>query len=73
MLSKASVKWNEGAIVPVRLSPEPTTPKDSQAIAFEQIGYVIREVLDSVHYGLSESKISSVEFDWIKYIHCLLV
>ena len=44
---------------------------------WERIGYVIRQLLDSVHYALSESKITAVclsqkshlyiEFDWIVY------
>ena len=76
VLSKASAKWNEGGVVPLGLTPEPTNPKDSKAIAFEclvsdkweRIGYVVKEALDSVHCALSESKILSVQFDWIKYI-----
>ena len=76
VLSKASAKWSEGCVVPVRLTPEPTNPKDSKAIAFEclvsdkweRIGYVVKEALDSVHCALSESQILSVQFDWIKYI-----
>ena len=76
VLSKASVQLNEGSVVPVRLAPEPNNPKDCKAIAFEcciddrwqRTDYIVREVLDSVHCALSESKITSVEFDWIKYI-----
>ena len=76
VLSKASATWNDGCAVRVRLTPEPTNPKNSKAIAFEclvddrreRIGYVVREVYDSVHAALTESKIVSLQFDWIKYI-----
>ena len=58
------------------LRPEPTNPKDSQAIAFvclidgkwEKIGYVVREALSDVHAAMKNRKVLSVKYDWIKFI-----
>lgn len=63
--------------VPVRLTPEPNNPYDSQAIAFEcqlkdkkwrRIGYVVREALEEMHRALNNGDILSVRFGWIKFI-----
>ena len=65
----------EGKCVPVRVVPEPTNPYDSRAINFQCmlnnqwkiIGYVIKELCDAVHAALSEDKVVSTEFAWVKY------
>lgn len=66
-----------GEDVPVRLTPEPNNPYDSEAIAFEchlkdkkwrRIGYVVREALQETHKALNNGDILSVRFGWIKFI-----
>ena len=62
--------------VPVKITPEPTNQYDAKAICFKcfvdgewhRIGYVVREALDHVHDALSEKKIISVKFSWVKYL-----
>lgn len=64
-----------GEDVPVRLTPEPNNPRDSQAIAFEcqlkdkkwRIGYVVREALEETHKALNNRDILNFRFGWIKY------
>ena len=61
--------------MPVKVVPEPSNPYDSRAISFQcqlqqkwhTIGYVVREVCDSVHDALSSNSIVSVQFAWVKY------
>ena len=63
-------------VVPVVIEPEPSNPYDSEAICFKcffndkwhRIGYVVREALIHVHKALSEKKILSLKFAWIKYL-----
>ena len=67
---------DEGLVVPVELSPEPTNPVSSRAIAFRCkingkpviIGYVVSEILNEVHHAIENSEIVGVRFSWIKYI-----
>ena len=66
----------QGHNIEVCLKPEPTNPVDARAIAFsceldgkwERIGYVVREALEAVHDAVSNNRILSVKFDWVKYI-----
>ena len=66
---------NDGETVPVKLSPEPTNPFDSRAIAFQcqirgkwiSIGYVVKEVCESVLSALASDCIISTEFAWVKF------
>ena len=75
-LWKSKQLLKSGQHVPVELRPEPTNPKDSQAIAFvclidgkwEKIGYVVREALSDVHAAIKKRKVLSVKYDWIKFI-----
>lgn len=61
--------------VPVKLVPEPNNPYDKAAVAFvctiegtqHQIGYVVRECLDSVHDALNNNLVKSTKFSWCKY------
>ena len=56
----------------MKLSPEPTNPFDSCAIAFQcqicgkwiSIGYVVKEVCESVLSALASDSIISTEFAW---------
>ena len=66
-----------GMDVPVKIAPEPDNPKDSRAIAicyvdgtWNQIGYLVREVLEEVHKAIEHNKIHVlfVKFAWISYI-----
>ena len=65
----------QGENVEVKLVPEPDNPYDSKAIAFHckvdgnwcLIGYVVREVLDTVHQAIKEKKIIYSKFAWVKY------
>lgn len=76
VLAESAKKLKKGEPMDVRLRLEPTNPKDSRAIAFdckqgekwEPIGYVIKEVLDDVHYAIANKLIICVKFDWIRYI-----
>ena len=75
-LSKAAELIKKGHDVPIKLSKEPDNIYDSQAIAFQcqleghwvRIGYIVREALPSVHKALTEKKIITVRFDWVKYL-----
>lgn len=74
-LKEVNSQLMEGKYVPVRLVPEPDNPYDSRAINFQCelnkkwkiIGYVVKELCDAVHEALSENKIVSTEFAWVKY------
>ena len=60
----------------VRIRAEPMNPFDSNAIAvecfvnsnWEHVGYLVREVLDSVHQVLQDNAPVSVELEWVKFI-----
>ena len=62
--------------VPVRLSPEPDNPYDTQAIAFQcfidgtwhRVGYVVQEALQEVHDAMRNDKIKEVSCAWVKYL-----
>ena len=77
-LCAASASLKEGSDVPVRLRPEPDTPVDANAIAFDchmdndwkRIGYVVRDVLMEVHDAITKQKIISVKIAWIKFYLC---
>ena len=64
----------EGKSVPIKLVPEPTNPFDSRAISFQcqlngkwkVIGYVVKELCDSVHDALSNQSITCTKFAWVK-------
>ena len=66
----------QGHNVPILLTPEPTNPVDSKAIAFTckvngngcRIGYVVSEILQEVHQALSALEVVKVKFAWVKYI-----
>ena len=76
VLAEASYKIQKGETVEVRLRPEPSNPKDSRAIAFEckinanweRIGYVVRDALNAVHNAIQTDSITSVKFEWIRFI-----
>ena len=65
----------EGKEVPVKLASEPNNPYDSRAISFQceldkkwhVIGYVIKELCESVHEAITCGKIVSTKFAWVKY------
>ena len=76
-LREANSLLQSGEDVPVRLTPEPNNPHDSQAIAFEcqlkdkrwrRIGYVVHEALEETHKALNNGDILNVRFGWIKYV-----
>ena len=63
--------------MPVRVTPEPDNPFDSNAIKFECqiedqwriIGYVVRDALDAVHSAIKKKcEIKDTKFEWVKYI-----
>ena len=64
-----------GTVVPVKLEKEPLNPVDTKAIEFvtnvngfwEQIGYVVQEILDEMHKAMDENLILNVQFDCVKY------
>ena len=66
---------NEGKTVPVKLVPEPTNPYDSRAICIQCeidgkwkiVGYVVKEICDSIHQALDSNSVTSTKFAWIKY------
>lgn len=66
----------QGHNVPILLTPEPTNPVDSKAIAFTckvngkwcRLGYVVSEILQEVHQALSALEVVKVKFAWVKYI-----
>lgn len=74
-LEKAVSLIQQGENVAVKLVPEPDNLYDSKAIAFHckvdgswcLIGYVVREVLDTVHQAIKEKKIIYSKFVWVKY------
>ncbi len=76
VLAKSNRRLRNGENVPVRLTPEPSNPVNSKAIAFEceidghweRIGYVVNEVLEEVHIAINNEKIEGVRFKWIKFI-----
>ena len=59
----------------MKLVPEPTNPFNSRAISFQchidnswkTIGYVAKEVCDSVHAALESNSVVSIKFAWAKY------
>ena len=75
-LWKSKQLLKSGQQVPVELLPEPSNPKDSQAIAFvclidgkwEKIGHVVQEALSDVHVAIKKRIVLSVKYDWIKFI-----
>lgn len=76
ILKSVAQKRNSGETVDVKLKCEPNNPFDAKAIAFfcninekwYRIGYVVREALDAVHDALSNDKIESTTFNWVKYV-----
>ncbi len=62
--------------MPVSIVHEPSSPRDSRALAFvctsenqkHTIAYVIREVLNEVHLAISSGNIVAVKVAWIRYI-----
>lgn len=74
-LEKVSQLFLEGKQVPVKPEPEPNNPFDSRAVAFQcqlgkkwcTIGYVIKELCDSVHDAISSDSIICSKFAWVKY------
>ena len=66
---------NEGKNVPVKLVPEPTNPYDSHAISIQCetggnwkiVGYVVKEICDSIHQALDSNSVMSTKVAWIKY------
>ena len=75
VLCVACELMKKGETVPVKLVPEPTNPVDSRAIAFQcqthgkwnVIGYVVKEVCESLHDALVSDSITSTEFAWVKF------
>ena len=75
-LCRASRLLNKSEHVPVNIIPEPDNPYDSKAIAFKcfvggawnRIGYIVKEALESVHSARDQRSIAAVEFSWIKYL-----
>ena len=67
---------DQGHDVPIVLTPEPTNPVNSRAIAFtcmvngkwHRVGYVVNEILDEVHQALSRGEVVKVNFAWVEYI-----
>ena len=65
----------EGKNVPVKLVPEPTNPYDSHAISIQCevggnwkiVGYLVKEICDSIHEALDSNSVTSVKFAWIRY------
>ena len=76
VLAEAALKKRNGENVEVRIHPEPQNPYDARAIAFEcligtkweRVGYMVSEVLDSVHQVLQDNALVSVRLDWVKFI-----
>ena len=76
VLAEAALKRRDEEVIEVRIQPEPLNAYDSRAIAvecftgshWERVGYLVREVLDSVHQTLQDSDIVSVELKWVKFI-----
>lgn len=74
-LGSARKLIQEGLTVPVKLVPEPNNPFDSRAISFQCyidnswkiIGYLVKEVCDSVHEALQSNSVVSTNFAWVKY------
>ena len=74
-LKEAHQLMHNGVTVPVKVVPEPTNPYDSHAVAFQcylqqkwcTIGYVVREVCDSLLDALASNRITSTNFAWVKY------
>lgn len=74
-LQKVNVLMQQGKEVPVKMVPEPTNPFDSRVISFQCeldkqwciIGYVIKELCDSVHCAITSESIVSCNFAWVKY------
>ena len=75
VLCQAFRERRDGRSVAVRLTPEPTNPYDSHAVAFEceiagcwrVFGYVVKELSDYVLDAINRGEIVHVEFSWIKY------
>ena len=75
-LAKSNRRLRNGENVPVRLTPEPSNPVNSKAIAFEceidghweRIRYVVNEVLEEAHTAINNDKIEGIRFKWTKFI-----
>ncbi len=67
---------SQGIPIEVRVLHEASNRYDSRAIAVQvfldskwnRIGYLVREVLESVHRAMHEDKIVSVKLDWTKFL-----
>ena len=76
VLSEAAGRLANGDNIAVILRKELTNPKDARAIAFDckvyedwdRIGYVVKDVVESVHEALDKDLIVSVNFEWIRFI-----
>ena len=74
-LEAACTLLQQGIEVPVKVVREPHNPFDSRAISFQcelnnnwhVIGYVIKELCDSVHEAITNGNIVSTNFAWVKY------
>ncbi len=71
-LAEVNRLHSQGLPIEVRVLHEALNRYDSRAIAVQvfldsqwnRIGYLVREVLDSVHQAMHEDKIVSVKLDW---------
>ncbi len=76
VLANAALSIRKKVTIGVRLTPEPANPVDAKAIAFElfvddrwkRVGYMVTEVLDSVHQAINNNSIISTDLEWVKFI-----
>lgn len=76
VLYQAKSKLDSGWSVPVRMRPEPTNIHDARAVIFEcrlddkwqKIGYVVKDILEEVHFAIDNNLVMEVKFQWVKYI-----
>jgi len=76
VLARAAHEKRNGRDVKVKITPEPQNPFDAKTIAFElqvdnqreRVGYMVRDVLGTVHLALHNDDKLSVDQDWVKFI-----
>ena len=75
LLREIKERLDKNEHVSMKLTPDPSNPFDSMAIAFQclhgamwqTIGYIVKEALGEVHDAIHDGKIISVELAWVKY------
>lgn len=74
VLQEVARLMQEGEEVSVKVVPEPDNPFDARAVSFRcklaqswhTIGYVIKELCDSVHAAISGGNLIISKFAWVK-------